>query len=111
MNVTIVFRYSTEEIHFNLMAVVSDRKQVFLKEIELLNHQKRQLLEQVRALVKSVGSFPAGKHTKQTQVKASLNVRISANFRITNPHIFPAANKDNLRHATRLLGNRGDGDR
>ncbi|XP_028407747.1 ubiquitin carboxyl-terminal hydrolase isozyme L5-like [Dendronephthya gigantea] len=39
-------KYSSEEIHFNLMAVVSDRKQAFLKEIEALNHQKRQLLEQ-----------------------------------------------------------------
>ena len=29
------------------MAVVSDRKQAFLREIETLNHQKRQLVEQV----------------------------------------------------------------
>jgi hypothetical protein len=41
------FRYSSEEIHFNLMAVVSDRKQAFLREIEALNNQKRQLVEQV----------------------------------------------------------------
>ncbi|CAB3988962.1 Ubiquitin carboxyl-terminal hydrolase isozyme L5, partial [Paramuricea clavata] len=39
-------KYSSEEIHFNLMAVVADRKQAFLKEIEALNHQKRQLVEQ-----------------------------------------------------------------
>ena len=32
------------------MAVVSDRKQTFLREIEALNHQKRQLLEQVTTL-------------------------------------------------------------
>jgi hypothetical protein len=31
------------------MAVVADRKQAFLKEIEALNHQKRQLVEQVTA--------------------------------------------------------------
>ena len=50
VNVYHSFRYSSEEIHFNLMAVVSDRKQTFLREIEALNHQKRQLLEQVTAL-------------------------------------------------------------
>jgi hypothetical protein len=49
INLNVPFRYSSEEIHFNLMAVVSDRKQVFLREIEALNHQKRQLLEQVTA--------------------------------------------------------------
>ena len=46
---TAPFRYSSEEIHFNLMAIVSDRKQSYLREIEALNHQKRQLLEQVTA--------------------------------------------------------------
>ena len=33
------------------MAIVSDRKQIFLREIEALNHQKRQILEQVSCVL------------------------------------------------------------
>lgn len=40
-------RYSAEEIHFNLMAVVSDRKHLYLREIERLNSRKQQYLEMV----------------------------------------------------------------
>ena len=40
-------RYSTEEIHFNLMAVVSDRKEMYTKKIVNLTEQKNVLMEEV----------------------------------------------------------------
>lgn len=38
-------KYSAEEINFNLMAVVSDRKHLYLREIERLHQKKQELLE------------------------------------------------------------------
>ena len=40
-------RYSAEEIHFNLMAIVSSRKAIHLKDIDRLNQRKTQILDQV----------------------------------------------------------------
>ena len=40
-----VFSYTTEEIHFNLMAVVADRKKLYEQEIEELS-QKRDMAAQ-----------------------------------------------------------------
>lgn len=43
-------KYSAEEIHFNLMAIVSDRKKLFLREIDNLNIRKTQVLEKLEQL-------------------------------------------------------------
>ena len=40
-------RYSAEEIHFNLMAIVSSRKALHLKDIDRLNQRKQHILDQV----------------------------------------------------------------
>ncbi|XP_065067666.1 ubiquitin carboxyl-terminal hydrolase isozyme L5-like [Rhopilema esculentum] len=37
-------KYSAEEIHFNLMAVVSDRKHLYLREIDRLHNKKNELI-------------------------------------------------------------------
>ena len=41
------FRYSAEEIHFNLMAIVSSRKAIHLKDIDRLNQKRTQILDNV----------------------------------------------------------------
>jgi len=41
------FRYSAEEIHFNLMAIISSRKEIHLKDIDRLNQRKTQILDKV----------------------------------------------------------------
>ena len=41
------FRYSAEEIHFNLMALVSSRKTIHLKDIDRLNQRRTQILDNV----------------------------------------------------------------
>ncbi|KXJ05354.1 Ubiquitin carboxyl-terminal hydrolase isozyme L5, partial [Exaiptasia diaphana] len=38
-------KYSSEEIRFNLMAIISDRKMIFLKQIDTLNAKKQHFLE------------------------------------------------------------------
>lgn len=38
-------RYSAEEIHFNLMAVVSDRKELYTKKVDAMNVQKLELTQ------------------------------------------------------------------
>lgn len=42
-----MFRYSAEEIHFNLMAIVSSRKAIHLKDIDRLNQKRTQILDNV----------------------------------------------------------------
>ena len=42
-----IFRYSAEEIHFNLMAIVSSRKAIHLKDIDRLNQKRTQILDNV----------------------------------------------------------------
>ncbi|XP_002164730.1 ubiquitin carboxyl-terminal hydrolase isozyme L5 isoform X1 [Hydra vulgaris] len=40
-------KYSSEDVHFNLMAVVTDRKLIYAREIEKLNNQRAQLLKEL----------------------------------------------------------------
>jgi len=47
LNEILSLRYSAEEIHFNLMAIVSSRKSIHLKDIDRLNQRKTQILDQV----------------------------------------------------------------
>lgn len=47
LNEILSLRYSAEEIHFNLMAIVSSRKTIHLKDIDRLNQRKTQILDQV----------------------------------------------------------------
>ncbi|EDO37830.1 predicted protein [Nematostella vectensis] len=57
-------RYSSEEIRFNLMAIVTDRKMLYLQEIEALNMKKQQLLERIHELRES--SKPEGGEAMET---------------------------------------------
>eukprot|EP00112_Aurelia_sp_Birch-Aquarium-sp1_P006748 Seg1738.16 transcript_id=Seg1738.16/GoldUCD/mRNA.D3Y31 product="Ubiquitin carboxyl-terminal hydrolase isozyme L5" protein_id=Seg1738.16/GoldUCD/D3Y31 len=57
-------KYSAEEIHFNLMAVVSDRKHLYLREVERLNHRKQELLEKLENLLS--GQATQGSNTMDT---------------------------------------------
>lgn len=42
-----ILRYSAEEIHFNLMAIVSSRKAIHLKDLDRLNQRKTHILNKV----------------------------------------------------------------
>ncbi|XP_020897465.1 ubiquitin carboxyl-terminal hydrolase isozyme L5, partial [Exaiptasia diaphana] len=43
-------KYSSEEIRFNLMAIISDRKMIFLKQIDTLNAKKQHFLEKIQEM-------------------------------------------------------------
>ncbi|XP_073242551.1 ubiquitin carboxyl-terminal hydrolase isozyme L5-like [Porites lutea] len=43
-------KYSAEEIHFNLMAIVSSRKAIHLKDIDRLNQKRTQILDNLEQL-------------------------------------------------------------
>jgi len=59
-------KYSAEEIHFNLMAVVSDRKHLYLREIERLNNRKQELLDKLENLLAGQGSDAMETDSQQT---------------------------------------------
>ncbi|RMX56033.1 hypothetical protein pdam_00017462, partial [Pocillopora damicornis] len=51
-------KYSAEEIHFNLMAIVSSRKALHLKDIDRLNQRKQHILDQVENIRRKHNYLP-----------------------------------------------------
>eukprot|EP00794_Sanderia_malayensis_P015688 gene15688-17270_t len=61
-------KYSAEEIHFNLMAVVSDRKHLYLREIDRMNQHKQELLNKMEVLLSgAAGQAPDAMETDTEQ--------------------------------------------
>ncbi|XP_058945439.2 ubiquitin carboxyl-terminal hydrolase isozyme L5 [Pocillopora verrucosa] len=65
-------KYSAEEIHFNLMAIVSSRKALHLKDIDRLNQRKQNILDQLEEL-KSRTSAEGGEGMETDQMATSVN--------------------------------------
>lgn len=64
-------KYSAEEIHFNLMAIVSSRKAIHLKDIDRLNQRKTQILDQLEELKRQTSEGGEGMETDQMTSSAS----------------------------------------
>ncbi|KAJ7372324.1 ubiquitin carboxyl-terminal hydrolase [Desmophyllum pertusum] len=65
-------KYSAEEIHFNLMAIVSSRKAIHLKDIDRLNQRKTQIVDQLEEL-KSQTSTEGGEAMETDQRSSSVS--------------------------------------
>lgn len=65
-------KYSAEEIHFNLMAIVSSRKTIHLKDMDHLNQKKTQILDRLEEL-KSQTATEGGETMETDQMAASVS--------------------------------------
>ncbi|XP_031551437.1 ubiquitin carboxyl-terminal hydrolase isozyme L5-like [Actinia tenebrosa] len=92
-------KYSSEEIRFNLMAIISDRKMTFLKQMDTLNMKKQHLLEKIEEL-KSSSSNPEGGEAMETDQSASVkeceDIIHTINAEITRLRSLVAAEDDKM---------------